>query len=327
MLPGRRDAEGRAFVTSDPVDSATTYQGGIAVSPLGQIHVVPAPVSIQNKIVSQVTGEVWTLQGNSQIDYDTVPISIFKAASSQVSSPDSPQWTMPGDVDIRIQIQFPDWTPSGTTQVAAHGNSSPNFGFIFQLNATNGRLTFRRSLDGLTALTPTSPVDTDIPDGSVSWIRATYNATTGAIAYYKSDTNGSWIAVGSFASTGGVIFDSPSVMNLGPYAGTCNIYAFQLRDGIDGTIVSDLDVARDAVGLARFTNGFLTMPDGALVVDTANPVASYLEGLPRTIDGSLVTQADVSPTPASHYLGGLRVDSAGVFTSSSVPPAEPVVPS
>jgi hypothetical protein len=42
MLPGRRDGEGRLDVTTDPVGATSTYQGGIALNPLGQVHVVSA---------------------------------------------------------------------------------------------------------------------------------------------------------------------------------------------------------------------------------------------------------------------------------------------
>jgi hypothetical protein len=40
MLPGRRDAEGRLHITPDPILPTTTFQGGIAINPLGQVHTV-----------------------------------------------------------------------------------------------------------------------------------------------------------------------------------------------------------------------------------------------------------------------------------------------
>jgi hypothetical protein len=39
MLPGRRDAEGRLDVTTDPVGATTTLKGGIAVNGVGQVHI------------------------------------------------------------------------------------------------------------------------------------------------------------------------------------------------------------------------------------------------------------------------------------------------
>ena len=49
MLPGKRDAEGRLFVTTAAIDATTTYQGGIPLSPLGQVHVdINTPQKYQN---------------------------------------------------------------------------------------------------------------------------------------------------------------------------------------------------------------------------------------------------------------------------------------
>jgi hypothetical protein len=49
MLPGRRDAEGRLYVTSAAIDATTTYQGGIPITPLGQVIVdINTPQKFQN---------------------------------------------------------------------------------------------------------------------------------------------------------------------------------------------------------------------------------------------------------------------------------------
>jgi len=39
MLPGRRDAQGRLDVTTDPVAATSTLRGGIACNALGQVHI------------------------------------------------------------------------------------------------------------------------------------------------------------------------------------------------------------------------------------------------------------------------------------------------
>ena len=59
MLPGRRDGEGRLDVTTDPVGATSTFQGGIAINPLGQVHIINAnPTFYSNGFGVTGTGQL-----------------------------------------------------------------------------------------------------------------------------------------------------------------------------------------------------------------------------------------------------------------------------
>lgn len=89
MLPGRRDGEGRLDVTTDPVAATSTFQGGIAINPLGQVHIINAnPTFYSNGFGVLGTGQLCcgseaisffkdglprTALGKLKIQTDTVP--------------------------------------------------------------------------------------------------------------------------------------------------------------------------------------------------------------------------------------------------------------
>ena len=70
MLPGRRDKDGRAFITTAAPGTGTTFQGGIAISPLGQLHVVDAaPEFFTNGFGVLGTGQLCVAPGGSSASY------------------------------------------------------------------------------------------------------------------------------------------------------------------------------------------------------------------------------------------------------------------
>jgi hypothetical protein len=59
VLPGRRDPQGRLDITADPPGVGTTYQGGIAINSLGQVHAVGAdPTRYVNGLPVSDTGQL-----------------------------------------------------------------------------------------------------------------------------------------------------------------------------------------------------------------------------------------------------------------------------
>jgi len=59
MLPGRRDGLGRAYAIGGPPAANATFQGGIAISPLGQLYTtVAAPSSFSNGFGVSPRGEL-----------------------------------------------------------------------------------------------------------------------------------------------------------------------------------------------------------------------------------------------------------------------------
>ena len=88
-----------------------------------------------------------------------------------------------------------------------------------------------------------------------------------------------------------------------------------------GIAVSPLGQVHISLSLPQaFVNGFGVRSTGAVCVSPGGAVASYQDGLPRSAEGSLVTQPDTIAPPLLPFLGGLRVANAGVLTVSDAPP-------
>jgi len=70
MLPGKRDAQGRLHVTSAPPGATSTLKGGIAVSPLGQVHYFTGfPTKVVNGYPVDDAGMLCVVLGGVIKDY------------------------------------------------------------------------------------------------------------------------------------------------------------------------------------------------------------------------------------------------------------------
>jgi hypothetical protein len=179
--------------------------------------------------------------------------------SNFLSIPDGPDLDITGDIDIRAQVALDDWTPSVNNILISKWNSggSNNRGWIFNV-LTSGLLNLQLSADGTNQSAANSTVVTGLADGSTKWVRATYRQSDRRVQFFTSDNGTSWTQLGAdVTSAQASIFSNNANINIGAFnAGlggenlTGKIYRAQVLNGIDGTVVLDVDTSVITTGAA-----------------------------------------------------------------------------
>lgn len=203
-----------------------------------------------------------------------VPAGVASAATTA----DTAALSLTSDMDLRVDLELPDWMAGGVEQVlvgkwTASGNQRS---YALKISAT-GYLVFAYSTAGTDTVTVTST--TRIPAGPIrQTLRATFDADNGAsgstTTFYTAPdgVNGTWTqlgdpVVGAVAS----VYDSTATLTVG--SGVADtpahdgiVYAAQVRSSIGGTIVANPD--------------FTTLNDGTSSFSDAS-------GVPWTINGTI----------------------------------------
>lgn len=166
------------------------------------------------------------------------------------------------DLDVRMQLAMDDWTPGGFGAALGGQWSSPSQESWLLGVSTGGNLSLTFTTDGSTDLARTSTAATGFTDGSDHWIRATLDANNGAaghdVRFYTSSDGVTWTQLGSTVTTAGTVtpFNSTGSLTIGsPTAGlnaACDIRYFEMRSGIDGTVVASADFLELEPGTTSF---------------------------------------------------------------------------
>jgi hypothetical protein len=183
------------------------------------------------------------------------------------STPDSTAASITGDIDIRVQCSADDWTPTSVRELVSKSNGDASqFSYLFRLNIS-GTLGLFWSVDGTTLLNLNSSVSNGITDGTVRYVRATLDVDNGAgghtARFFTSADGVTWTQLGTDQTGAGVtsLFDSSATLKVaarnttgvGAFVG--DIYAAEIRNGIDGTPAAVFDPSTDASqGVKSFTS-------------------------------------------------------------------------
>jgi len=200
---------------------------------------------------------------------------------SYFATPSAAANQITGDIDIRANINLPNWTPAVTSQIVAkYTFSGSQAAYLFYID-TAGRVVFAHSSDGTlgTLLTATSSVAVGVTNGTSKWVRVTYAVATGAHIFYTSDNGSAWTVLGATVNTGATaIFASSSSVNIGSdndgASGllTGKVMRAQVYNGINGTIPAvdfNLNTATTPTGAwVSATTGETWTPNGAATVFT-----------------------------------------------------------
>lgn len=171
------------------------------------------------------------------------------------STPDENALDIVGDIDVRIRVSMRRWTGTAAqTLLAKYGGSGSR---SYRLDvAGNGRLQFIWSVDGTAVSFFGADAERDMtgyPLDTPMWIRATLDVDNGASGrtgrVFTSTDGVTWTQIGSDSTAAGVtsIFSSTQLLEVGStFAGAsqplaATVYAMELRDGIDGTVVAKPD--------------------------------------------------------------------------------------
>jgi hypothetical protein len=99
-------------------------------------------------------------------------------------------------------------------------------------------------------------VATGLGDGTINWVRVAFDADNGSAAhdtrFYTSTDGVVWSQLGATISSGGVvsIFDGSAIVEVGSFVSGAadlfvgKVYFAELRNGIDGSVVSAFDPSR-----------------------------------------------------------------------------------
>lgn len=169
-------------------------------------------------------------------------------------TPDAPALTVSGNLDVRVIAKFAPVT--AIRVMAGQWSGAANLGWMFATDAT-GKPFLQWSPDGTAS-------STIFATSSVSNYREAYRATltlaTGNVVLYRGPTiTGPWTSMGSGGSTPTTIFDSTQQLSFGGQSGGAfpvvgDLYRLQLRNGIDGTILTDIDLTTKTPGQSTYTD-------------------------------------------------------------------------
>lgn len=236
-----------------------------------------------------------------------------------VKTPDTANLSIVGDIDIRVDVRPGSWTAHGIGLCSKYFTVGDQRSWAFWAN-TDGTLTFVWSTTGTLGalLTKTSTAAITVPASGRLAVRVTLDVDNGAagndVKFYTAPTvAGSWTQLGSTVTTAGVtsIFNSTADLEVGRTHTTSSggdirgqVYAFQMYQGIAGTLRADADFDGDAEpGDETFTDGASvpwTLSGDCWIGDPAVRFAGEVSTWPQRWD---VTGRDVYvPVEASGIL-------------------------
>lgn len=152
------------------------------------------------------------------------------------------------DWDIRIKVALDDWTPATLSTIFARQGGVLDRGYTWTVQ-TNGDIKFtwfpNSGSESNNVLTATAANLAPMVDGSAHWLRFTLVISTGVATMYKCSDEVTCSSVAT-STVGATTVGNPSAAVAYEIGGrsnnvevcTCNIYKFELRDGIDGPLLN-----------------------------------------------------------------------------------------
>jgi len=180
------------------------------------------------------------------------------------SAPDSSGLSITGDIDIRVEAELADWRGDLTYLAGKYQPSGNQRSWAVGLSA--GYVFLHWSANGTTTRTEFSTLPVPVPGGRRLALRVTMdvNDVSGGhvVTFYTSDSiGGSWTQLGDTVTGSGTtsIFDSTVSVEVGDVTGLGDeqpvekrVYGFQLRSGINGTVVASPDFTAQTPGAPSF---------------------------------------------------------------------------
>ena len=221
---------------------------------------------------------------------------------NNASAPDSAALSITGDIDIKVKVTLPDWTPSvDTFLVTKDSGMATGTSYRFFVE-TIGTLRFQNSVSGNTAfVTATSSAPVGFSDNETKWVRATLDVDDGSgnrvYKFYTSDDGTTWTQLGTTLTDAGTtsIFDSTQPTRFGnsqfvSNSGSKTIARVIIQDAYDTAdnttnLVFDADFAAQTADALAFTESSTNA--ATVTINTGR----YTVGLPDRMYASVSTQA------------------------------------
>lgn len=243
-------------------------------------------------------------------------VALNGVSESYVSTVDHSSLDVTGDIDIRMELTPVTWVPGVLTVLAGKYNPNVNEkSWALRVDAT-GKPELAWTTDGTSGTRVVSTSTVAVAAGTRA-IRVTLEVNNGAAGndatfYTSTAIDGSWTQLGSVVTTAGAtsIFSSTADLTVGalhggavefgsvgevPLAG--RVYAFELRNGIGGTVVAAPDVTALDPGTTTFADTAgrtWTVHDSASIIDVS--LRSHTEAIawtPQVDETTLDVRQDV----------------------------------
>ncbi|MDX2702139.1 hypothetical protein PV350_04670 [Streptomyces sp. PA03-6a] len=209
------------------------------------------------------------------VPYGATYLRMTGFSGEGASAPDSAGISVVGDIDIRVDLSLDSWR-SNQNLCGQYAPAVDQRSWALQLGR-DGRLSLAWSTDGtsVTRRFATSTLPVPAPGDKHLAVRATLDVNNGAsgctITFYTASTiGGTWVQLGDPVVQAGTtsIFNSNTSLTVGDVpslfahvdtledAAACvgRVHAFQLRNGLAGSVVANPDFAIPAPGAGSFTD-------------------------------------------------------------------------
>ncbi|MFI9824408.1 hypothetical protein ACIHFC_28750 [Streptomyces sp. NPDC052013] len=182
---------------------------------------------------------------------------------SRAVTPDAAALDITGNIDVRIDLELGNWHRLGqVVELASKYVTTGNQRSWALFVGRQGQLTLRRSPDGVNIPEASSTLPIPVPPSGRVALRATWVAATGVYTFYWAPTiAGPYTQLGpSVVGTPGAIFASTAPLSVGDLATVGfaspegSVYAFQLRNGIGGPLVANVDFTAQPLGATSFVD-------------------------------------------------------------------------
>ncbi|GHA28607.1 hypothetical protein GCM10010372_30490 [Streptomyces tauricus] len=184
------------------------------------------------------------------------------SASAVASTPSATALNIAGDLDARLDMALTNWVTGQEIELCGKYVTTGNQrSWQLSLSAA-GSLVLRASTDGAAVAGFNSTAAPSVPPSGRLAVRVTRASTTGVITFYTAPSlAGPWTQLGETVTAAtGAVFASNAPLVVGDLAGlgfsppSGSVYAFQLRDGIGGTVVANVDFTAATVGATSFVD-------------------------------------------------------------------------
>ncbi|CAM5588930.1 hypothetical protein [Streptomyces purpurascens] len=198
------------------------------------------------------------------------------APTARATTPSATALNIAGNLDARIEVQLLNWQTGAEVELFGKYVSTGNQR-SWQLSvAGNGGLSLRASTDGGAVASYLSTALVPVPPSGRLALRVTRDNATGLTTFYTAPSiSGTWTQLGnSITMPTGAIFASTAPLTVGDlsdvqFAGAQgSVYAAQLRNGINGTVVASTDFTIPAIGATSFVDATgltWTLANGATI--------------------------------------------------------------
>jgi hypothetical protein len=279
-----------ALATPAPLVVATSSAVGVPLVKTGATPTPPVVATVSQIGVPSipVSIPVATISTHSQIVYESRNSLEFRNVNFETALVgDTTEIDITGDLDVWVDLAMDDWTaPTGDFGVnwfagRWSGTGGRQWGFLIgnEAGTLDGNLLFIWTTDGTTQNSVVSTIAVPFPNGKRVQVRATMDVDNGASGntvtfYYRYHDSDVWTQLGDSVVTAGVTSISTAgtpaltlgVLQEGGYQQekwTGRLYRFELRDGINGTVVANPDFTAQSVTAPGGIGSMVSFTDGA----------------------------------------------------------------